>query len=56
MLIPGGRSSHCGSVVMNLKGIHEDAGSIPGPAPWARGSSVAVRCGIGWQLQLRFDP
>ena len=24
------RSSHCGSVVMSLTGIHEDMGSIPG--------------------------
>ena len=24
------RSSHHGSAVMNLSGIHEDAGSIPG--------------------------
>ena len=26
-----GRSSRCGSVETNLTGIHEDAGSIPGP-------------------------
>ena len=26
------RSSHCGSVVMNPTSIHEDKGSIPGPA------------------------
>ena len=26
------RSSCCGSVVMNLTSMHEDAGSIPGPA------------------------
>ena len=25
-------SSHCGSVEMNLTSIHEDAGSIRGPA------------------------
>ena len=25
-------SSHCGSAVMNSTGIHEGAGSIPGPA------------------------
>ena len=25
-------SSHCGSVIMNPISIHEDAGSIPGPA------------------------
>ena len=25
------RSSHCGSAVMNLTSIHEDAGSTPSP-------------------------
>ena len=28
-------SSHCGSV-HNPTGTHEDAGSIPGPAPWVK--------------------
>ena len=32
----GRGSSCCGSVVMNLNGIHEDAGSIPGLAQWAK--------------------
>ena len=29
-----GWSSRCGSVVISLTGIHEDAGSIPGLTPW----------------------
>ena len=30
------RSFHRGSVVMNLIGIHEDKGSIPGVTQWAK--------------------
>ena len=29
-------SSHCGSAVMNLTGIHEDTGSIPGLTQWVK--------------------
>ena len=29
-------SSHCGSVVINPTGIHEDAGSIPGLVQWVK--------------------
>ena len=30
------RSSHCGSVEMNLTSIHEDARSIPGLTQWVK--------------------
>ena len=30
------RSSHCGSVVMNLIGTHEDSYLIPGPTQWVK--------------------
>ena len=30
------RSSHCGSAVMNSTSIHENTGSIPGLAKWAK--------------------
>ena len=37
-------SSHCGAVEMNPTGIHEDAGSIPGPAQGFRDpAGVALR-------------
>ena len=29
-------SSHCGSIIINLTGIHKDVGSIPGLSQWVR--------------------
>ena len=51
-----GGSSHCGPEVKNPTGIHEDVGSIPGPAQRVKGSSIAVSCGVGQQLQLLLTP
>ena len=49
------RSSHCGSAVMNLTGIHKDAGLIPGLSQWVRDLVVlsAVVC-VGHRYSL--DP
>ena len=65
------RSFHCGSVETNLTRNHEDTGSIPSLTQWVKypslpGAEVYVAdaaqipsccgCGVGQQLQLRFDP
>ena len=34
------RSSHCGSVVMNLTSVHEGAGLIPSLAQWVKDSAL----------------
>ena len=65
-------SSSChGAVETNLTGNHEVAGLIPGLTQWVKdlallGALVEVTeaawiphccgCGVGWWLQLRFDP
>ena len=38
--------------VKNPTNIHEDTGFDPWPLSVGEGSSVAVNCGVGWQLQL----
>ena len=36
------RSSHCGSVAMNLTSIHEDKSSIPGLAQWVKDTGLRL--------------
>ena len=42
--------------VKNPASIQEDMSSIPGLAQWVKGSGIAVRCGVGWQLHIWFNP
>ena len=48
-------SSHCGTLETNLTSIHEVAGSIPGLVQWL-GIWHCHGCGVGWQVQLQFNP
>ena len=60
------RSSHLGSAATNPTSIHEDVGSIPGLTQGLQDPELYIAdtaqilgccdCGIGWQLQLQFDP
>ena len=63
------RTSPCGSAEINPTGIHEGAGSIPGPTQWVEdlmlqelGSQTQLGfpnccgCGVGQELQLQLDP
>ena len=41
-------------MVTNLTRVHEDAGLIPVPTQWVKGSSIAMSCGVG--LRCIWDP
>ena len=50
----GHRRSRRGIAETNPTGNHEVVGSIPGLAPWVKGSGVAVSCGVSRRRGL--DP
>ena len=47
-------SPYCGSVVTNLTGIHEDVGSSPGLAQWAK--DPVLPCPLVWVADVAQIP
>ena len=64
-------SSHCGEGEKNLTSVHEDVGLILDLTQWVKDPVLlwavvqvadapqilrCCACGVGWQMQLQFDP